>query len=519
MLKRTERLYQPLLFLRSICLLYTLQSTVTSHANVLQSMSGAAARFSEPLQQNIAFRHSTNPGVTGTSRIKPPSDISSIIGKRNTVAHRNDKPEESFCAEDSQYPGCDERMLSVGDGQPKKSNRGSYSDTRLHHSVLAPKDINCQSLHASALMNTMKSPSNVQIQKKLFAPTDENARSGMRQSASFSVSAKSQTVSVARFAENSRLDSNRRKRVDESGSDDFTASAVDIETPVTRSREIGEHQPPTTARTNTVGVYRAIDESFSAGPVGVNISKVAGNAWDPRQFSPTKLNIADVREMQGSIFNIPLKSQIELTSRERKDGTLDQEAYEVLYEARNELHNMKEKWKEAVLASQSIAKIKLELSAAKDSAKEVSNLRQALAQACEDKENLTVELRKVAAQYDLLSRQLHDSDIRYHELEDSRKKLYEQHNTVKVELEALRLVEASRMDTNDDVPEAALARVRSVENQLRALECELSTVRAERDDFRMECEDLRRFADTLQIAATDAEQVTRLQSNPKVVRP
>ena len=442
----------------------------------------------EYMPANQGYRQTNGPAVV-PSRIKPPSDVSSMIGRRPYAFLRNGKLEE-YGAISAGKALSSETLFNV------QSSKSRDAQATLQPPQPALSRVNQAEMNSLPQKKSVTPPRSAQIQKKLFVHADEMSDS--RHNPSVVVDRQDRSaVRIDRVATS--------KMLDESVSEDFTASTADPETPLSHSRGIGELQrtfnPPTTARPARIAAHGSLEGSY---PAQQNYSKVQNT----EKRSP--LSTEKPGKPNSVMFALPLKVKQDFSSpiwdtQERLP--YDKEAYDLLFEARNELHNLKESWKGAVLASNSISKIKQELSSAKASTKEVAELRQALLEACADKQNLTIELRKVAAQYDLLSQQFRDSDARCRQLEDSRAAVKEQKEAALREVEALRAAAPADPRHFDDTADNSSTGRRELEEKVEDLESQLATALAEREDLALECDDLRRFADTLQIAATDAEQV------------
>jgi hypothetical protein len=488
-----------------IYLLLIAQSSASSIGNAFHQNLASEGFLPgrEYVHSNQVYRQINGAGAV-PSRIKPPSDISSMIGKRpSSTLPRNEKPGEISARSSNQirhgasildsqkHPNYDHQRESemLDEGQSSE-NRGSQSIRQKSHDRL--KQVENHPSISKNLAALAASPKISTIQKQLFTHPEENMDSREHNTNGVQSPKFHGTV--------------RRKRLDESASEDFTASTAYPETPIARSGEDREQTrkaayTPTTARPDRVVSYRALDEPY---PAAQNFSNTKSKLSTPR----TKENSGNPGS---NLLTIPLKLKQDFSSptwQERKDQPYDHEAYELLNEARNELHDMKERWKEAVLASRSVSNIKLELSAAQESAKEVLELRRALSQAYSDKENLTVELRRVAIQYDILSQQYRDSDAKCRELDESRTKVKEQYEAAIRQADNLRKAVQFSPLKLDETSENGLEKLEKLKERVEGLESELSAARADREDLAMECDDLRRFTDTLQIAATDAEQVS-----------
>ena len=489
--------------------------SVASPGNVLLPKKGAdgkTARFPDSL--GLARRQANGPNLPLMSRIKPPSDIRLLIGRRNSALPPEDRLAGSSRADAIQVDRARVesdartiRRVSSADSQMRDfENHDSHPKTR-------------QRLEASP-----KQVQSVQIQKKLFAQTDDVKKNVETPASMYDTKDSLQQIpfktsrsghsQLAGEGTSASLRNNARSNfLNEGGCEGMIASALDSETPMMHSRHMDIspkfHQtskPPSTNRADHISIYRVMEDKFPVSHLSINGSQIVRKHLSEEQ--PVKAALASFDTCTN-----PMKLNFNpITSPEwsgRKDSSYDHEAYELLSQARNELHDLKENWKEAVLASRSVAKMKLELAAAQESAKEVLELRNLLSQAGDDKANLTAELRKVAMQYDLISKQLRESEARCRELQESQTKMAEEHEASRNELNLLREAEAARKSEAGKRSKFSSERVRGLENQVRDLESRVSAAQVERDDLTMECEDLRSFSETLQQAAADAEQVSK----------
>jgi hypothetical protein len=488
--------------------------SVATPGNVLVPKEGADGKIARFPDSLLARRQANGPTVPLLSRIKPPSDIRLLIGRRNSALPQYDKFEDRRLASSrAEAIQVDRTRIESG---TRTIVRVSSADSQM-------RDFETHDSRLTTRHGSEASPKEVQIQKKLFAQADDvkkdvetpvamyDTRNNV-QKIPFKTSRSGHSQWPGEGASASPRNNAMSNILNEGGCEGMTASAIDSETPMMHSRHVDispkfqQTSKPVSTNTDHISIYRVMEDKFPVSHLSINGSKIVRKHLSEEQ--PVKAALASF-----DTYTHPMKMNFNpLQSPEwsgRKESSYDHEAYELLSQARTELHDLKENWKVAVLASRSVAKMKLELSAAQESAKEVLELRNALSRAGDDKANLTAELRKVAMQYDLISQQLRESEARCRELRESRTKIAEEHEAARNELNCLHKADAARKSEEGKNLMFSSERVRGLENQVKVLESRVSAAEDERDDLTMECEDLRSFTETLQQAAADAEQVSK----------